>query len=107
MTPISEETKDFLNGSIQITPSPSGFVISSLNEIGTRFLNEINVPSGSQIIGLDEEIQTVMDLVLFVDSKLVAGEVVMLVLDAPENRRLHRYLVPVPFVNDEELDQEP
>ena len=100
--PMTPGTLELLSNSLSLTKlnDAPGISIGAKDGNGEELLSSMNVPVGSVVVGtnlnIDSADPTVNEMVAGVDNHLARGQIVMLLLDDPNGKRLHRYIVPTP-----------
>jgi hypothetical protein len=75
---------------VELAPDRDGIVIKARDQLGREILQAVNVPDGSRIVGSGTDVTA---LGIDVGRTLLDGRISMVILDTPDGRRLHRYVV--------------
>jgi hypothetical protein len=90
---------------LTLRQTDAGVVVSSKNRLGADLLVAFDVPEGATILSVDD-LRTDVDpetgappasaveIAMSIDRAVAAGRLMMLLIDTPTRRRLHRYVVP-------------
>jgi hypothetical protein len=91
--------------SVTLTEGAKGILVNANNELGRDLLDALSIPEGSRIIGVNQMLTkdhpetgepgaTLWEIAVDIDQHFSDSRMVVVVLDAPGRRRLHRYIVP-------------
>ena len=93
--------------SVLLTEGPSGILITAANSLGRELLAALEIPDGARILAInslltkdnhttDEPGGTVWEAVAEVHRVVNTGGIIVMIIDGPDGRRHHRYVVTSP-----------
>lgn len=103
---LAKLTRDDLaawSTAVSFEPTPDGYEVYATNELGRSLLIAFGVPEFSTLLAVDDtlvitpetsSVVPLLELGLQLDTNTTEGHFTVLVFDTPDNRRLHRYVVP-------------
>lgn len=106
LTRIDQPMLEAWATAVTFTEGPTGIQVTATNQLGRDLLTAFSIPEGSRITGLNrltmldnpttgEPGATAWDAAIEVDRAIGNGEFLFVLVDTPDRRKLHRYIVPV------------
>jgi hypothetical protein len=102
---ITHEMLKAWTESVTLTETARGIVVNAKNDLGRDLLEALEIPEGSRIIGVNQLMTkdhpetgepgaTVWEVAIDIDQHFSDMRMAVVLLDAPDGMRHHRYIVP-------------
>lgn len=107
MDRLTHATLEAWAASVLLTEGPSGILVNAISPLGRELLAALEIPDGARILAInslltkqnnagDEPGGTVWEAVAEVHRVVNTGGIIVLIIDGPDGRRHHRYVVTSP-----------